>query len=69
MKIIKPGDLERLKIIKRFECKDCGCIFEADQHEFRSADAMEALHDAIDASCECPCCHNMVYRHRYDKGQ
>ena len=68
MKIIKSGNLDRLRIVKRFECPDCGCIFEADQYEFRSADAMEVLHDAIDASCECPCCHNMVYRHRYDKG-
>ena len=35
MKIIKEGDLNKLKKIKRFECKECGCIFEADKNEYK----------------------------------
>jgi len=35
MKIIKQGDLYRLKEIKRFKCKACGCEFEADNTEYR----------------------------------
>ena len=35
MKIIKQGDLSRLKEIKRFTCKACGCEFEADNTEYR----------------------------------
>ena len=34
MRIIKQGDLNRLKEIKRFECKACGCEFEADNTEY-----------------------------------
>ncbi len=35
MKIIKHGDLNRLKEIKLFKCKACGCEFEADNTEYK----------------------------------
>ena len=68
MKIIQPGDLNRLKKIKRFECEYCGCIFEADQSEYWAADAMAALHDGLEATCKCPCCHRdvSIYAHRFN---
>ena len=34
MKIIKEGDLWRVQTVRRFECPDCGCIFEAGGYEF-----------------------------------
>ena len=35
MRIIKEGDLKKLKKIKCFECKKCGCIFEAEKDEYK----------------------------------
>lgn len=35
MRILKAGDVERLKQIKKFECQACGCVFEADITEYR----------------------------------
>ena len=54
MKIIKQGDLSKLKKIKRFECLTCGCIFEAEAPEYQwySGQYNEDCY-----SCECPCCH------------
>lgn len=36
MKIIKAGDLKRINGIKRFTCRACGCIWEADNSEYRT---------------------------------
>ena len=35
MKIIKKGDLNKLKEIKHFECEKCGCIFETEKDEYK----------------------------------
>jgi len=35
MKIIKEGNLNKLKKIKRFECRECDCIFDADKNEYK----------------------------------
>ena len=64
MTIIKQGNLDWSKKPVRFECPDCGCIFDAIKGEYRSADAMEALHDGIDYVCGCPWCGHTVYRDR-----
>lgn len=57
MKIIKEGkSKEEIKAIlnetKRFECKTCGCVFEADKGEY------EYLDDYIygEYYAECPNC-------------
>ena len=63
MKIIKVGHID--KKTKQFTCDECGCVFEADKGEYRFADQMEALHDGIEAVCDCPHCKSKVYkRHR-----
>lgn len=54
MKILKQGKTkEELKAIlnktKRFECKTCGCIFEADEGEY-----VEEEHGTT--YCACPNC-------------
>ena len=61
MKIIKVGHID--KKTKRFTCKECGCVFEANKDEYRFADQMEALHDGIEAVCDCPHCKSKVYRY------
>lgn len=57
MKIIKEGNLDKLKKIKRFECITCDCIFEADETEYQwySGQYNEDCY-----SCECPCCHELT---------
>ena len=35
MKIIRKGDLNRLKEIRQFECSACGCVFEAERGEYK----------------------------------
>ena len=57
MKIIKQGlskeKLEKkLKQTKRFECKTCGCIFEADEGEYEYED--DYIYSAH--YCKCPNC-------------
>lgn len=57
MKVIKQGKTKeelkaKLKATKRFECKTCGCVFEADEDEY------EFEEDYIYSSyyCKCPNC-------------
>ena len=59
MKIIKQGKTKEeldaiLKETKRFECKTCGCIFEADKGEYKREE--DFIHGTY--FCDCPnCCH------------
>ncbi len=62
MKIIKEGktkeELEKiLKNTKRFECRTCGCIFEADDDEY------EFEEDRIRTTyyCSCPNCKQRAF--------
>ena len=58
MKIIKAGDLKRLDKTRRFECPDCGCIWEATAFEYRKEwDRNNTL-----VVCKCPTCHKDVWR-------
>ena len=57
MKIIKEGDLKKLKKIKRFECKECGCIFEAEKDEYK----WDSQYNVTYYYCTCPCCNQTVY--------
>lgn len=57
MKIIKPGDLSRLDTTRRFSCFACGCIWEADDSEYRKQwDKNDEL-----IVCECPNCRRTTY--------
>ena len=57
MKIIKDGDLERTKKVKRFECTNCGCVFEASKSEYK----VEFEDNETYFRCKCPTCKNTVY--------
>ena len=55
MKIIKKGI--RPTITKRFICKNCGCIWEAEKGEFNMTSQIAMIHDGLKAfNMKCPCC-------------
>lgn len=58
MKIIKNGDLERLKETKTFECKRCGCVFKAEKGEYTT----RSQYNEIYYLCKCPTCATTVYQ-------
>jgi len=35
MRIIWEGDLSRITTVRRFECPDCGCIWDVNAGEYR----------------------------------
>lgn len=57
MKIIKKGDIAKSREVKQFECKRCGCIFEADSSEYIQI-GWTVL--GSEFSCSCPTCHREV---------
>lgn len=57
MKIIKEGNLNKLKKIKRFECEECGCIFEAEKDEYKWGSQYNEEY----YYCACPCCNQIAY--------
>lgn len=52
IKIIKPGNDEKLKGTKTFFCRNCGCIFKADKGDYRS----DSQYNSIYYFCACPYC-------------
>jgi len=57
MKIIKNGDMQKLKMTKHFSCKKCGCVFEADKDEYKSGSQYNETY----YFCKCPFCSETVY--------
>lgn len=62
MFIIKDGDKElaekKIKETRRFECRMCGCVFEADKGEYRGEDGCDFRYYYY---AKCPCCGNKAY--------
>ena len=58
MNIIKQGDPDRAKGVRRFECKKCGCIFEATAKEYQHSSQYNEFY----TYCKCPCCNTYVYQ-------
>lgn len=58
MRIIQHGDPNRLKKIKRFECGQCGCIFEAESTEYKHEFSQREMCGWYEAHC--PTCHSTV---------
>lgn len=59
MEIITKGSYFAKKI--KFECKTCGCVFLANETEYKPACSLAQMHDNIQYECECPCCGYIVY--------
>ena len=56
MKIIKAGKVpEKVKRDKRFECLKCGCVFDAEEGEYK-------CEEFYGYSAQCPCCGEMTGR-------
>lgn len=58
VKILKQGDLNRLKKYKKFECDQCGCEFIADNTEYRNVSTQR---DGPAFVIVCPCCNKNAY--------
>ena len=56
MKILVEGKLDSLKETK-FECPRCGCVFVANEMEYRIAAEFYGYRALM---CECPCCRMNV---------
>ena len=61
MKILKKGDANKLKVVKTFDCDFCGCIFEADNIEYKTASNYYEEYNYI----KCPFCGRNVYKEVY----
>ena len=59
MRIIKEGKIPTFT--KKFNCYNCGTIFEADKNEYQNASQIEYIHDGILAYCKCPICKKLAY--------
>ena len=57
MKIIQPGNLERMDATRRFTCEKCGCVWDASSNEYTRE---WGLNDDVIA-CVCPTCGRRSY--------
>ncbi len=61
MKILREGVIPITT--KRFECSNCGCIFEADENEYEMVSNQMEFLESNGASYKiiCPTCGHTVY--------
>ena len=57
IKIIKESKTKIILSTKRFVCNFCGCIFEADNKDYKVGEQYNAVY----YSCECPSCAKTAY--------
>lgn len=66
MRIIREGKMiQGEKIIRRFDCPNCGCIFDADWNEYEREDTENGVRKKITlskASSICPNCNHICVR-------
>ena len=55
MKILQNGDPSMLLKPKRFLCKSCGCLFEANNGEYNTGTQRDP-----ECWCKCPVCGRSV---------
>lgn len=58
MKIIVQGNHDLIKKIKKFSCNSCGCIFEANNSEYKYGGSQ---YNVSYYECRCPCCDAKAY--------
>lgn len=58
MKIIKNGEIKKLKNVKTFYCIFCGCLFEANNTEYKKGSQYNQMYYYVN----CPFCGRKVYR-------
>lgn len=64
MKILKEGNIDVINKVKRFECTNCGCIFEATKDEYK----IGSQYNTTYYTCECPFCHEIAGSVRIREG-
>lgn len=64
MVIIKHGSADRSDRLVRFECRECGCVFDMGPHE-RYENPKEYEGELRERGaryvCRCPCCNAECY--------
>ena len=63
MKILVPGNKTKLIKNKLFECKNCGCVFIADQTEYYNCSNQ---HDGVAYRAVCPTCNRNAWNYTED---
>ncbi len=58
MRIIYHGDVNKAKKIKRFKCGVCGCVFEADNTEYKTQYSQRE--NCAWYEIKCPTCDRFV---------
>lgn len=70
MKILVEGR-KKVKLVRRFECTACGCIFLADRHEYRTLEGVTLMNNGAfkpkSFVCVCPNCNSLVYSARAEE--
>lgn len=61
MKIIRNGDKNKLKQIQTFDCDFCGCLFEADNTEYKISSQYNEEYYYV----TCPFCGRSIYKNVY----
>jgi rubredoxin len=64
MKIVKKGEIPNKT--KRFTCKLCGTVFEAERGEYHAANQIGWM-EGIEYVSTCPVCKNTVFIDRRSK--
>lgn len=62
IKIIKPG--KKPDTTERFTCEHCGCVFEADRHDYE--ETFDRREDCYCYAVDCPTCGCTVYKPSYE---
>ena len=62
IKIIQPGNLDRLKHTIKFSCRACGCMFEADKDDCTTYYGQRENADIGWYEIECPICGKWLLR-------
>ena len=58
MKIIRQGDKNKILRTKKFDCNFCGCLFEADNTEYK----IKSHYNEEYYYTTCPFCGRQVYK-------
>lgn len=58
IKIIKPGNIRKLKNTRQFTCPLCGCVFNADRGDYEEL----IQYQTLEYKAVCPTCHHSTYR-------
>lgn len=65
VRIIRNGDLNKVKQTLKFECKACGCVFEADREDYKFE--FSQRENTSWYEIKCPYCDNWCIKNASDR--